>query len=202
LTGKTILCSRIIHSLKSGPATTVAYYFCDSHTDGRDYCGQILRVISIQILRAHLDLLPHVAASYANRGYNPSLPNLRRLITDLLTAIPSARVILDGLDECQEKDQKIILKELLSLCTLPDGRCKLLVSSRDVVPISKMLSRIPRISLEKNRAFVDADIRSVVSQSLIEVREKYDSDSDSIDDIEQIIVKKADGNDSEVPQYI
>lgn len=170
---------------------TVAYFFCNGYSDGGDRCSQILRALALQLLRAHLDLAPYVCDNYANRGRNPSMPQLRKLIPDLLATIPLTRIVVDGLDECQEKDQKVILQELLPLFTHSGLRCKILLSSREGVHLSKMLRRKPNISLTEWKVDVDTDVRLFVTHNLKELREIFDSKV--IDDIEKRVVKKANG---------
>ncbi|KAL9116701.1 MAG: hypothetical protein Q9187_006774, partial [Circinaria calcarea] len=162
-----------------------------AYSDGGDRCSQILRALALQLLRAHLDLAPYVCDNYANRGRNPSMPQLRRLIPALLATIPLTRIVIDGLDECQEKDQRQILQELMSLCTPSGVRCKILLSSREGVHLSRALRRKPNISLTERRVDVDTDIRLFVAHNLTELRERFDGKV--VDGIEKRVVKKADG---------
>lgn len=170
---------------------TVAYYFCNSHTDSKDLCSQILRCLGLQLLRHHLDLAPHVSENYANRGYNPSMQQLRNLLPELLDVIPAIRIIIDGLDECQEKLQRSIMQELLSLLKSSDGHCKILFSSREGIEISRFLRRKQYISLKDEKKDVNTDIQLFTHQSLIELRERFSTKE--MDDIERIIVQKANG---------
>ena len=189
--GKSILCSRIIGFLQEEQKVTVAYYFCNSHNDGGNPCNQILRSLVLQLLRQHLDLPPHVCENYTNRGYNPSMQQLRKLLPELLDTIPAIRIIIDGLDECQEKMQKQVMQELLCLCTSSDGHCKILFSSREGVEISKALRRKQCISLRDEKKDVDTDIQLFTHQSLAELRERFNSKE--VDDIERTVVNKANG---------
>lgn len=167
------------------------FFFCSSNAKNGDYCSEILRTLTLQLLRAHLDLLPYVAEKYAYRGLAPSLHYLRRLISELLGSIPSARVVLDGLDECQESDQKLILQELVSLCMPTESHCKVLISSREVVRIKKTLHRMPSVSLTENRKDVEADIRLFVQEGLADLRHRFDDNI--IESTGRIMVQKAEG---------
>ena len=173
---------------------TVAYFFCNSYADGKDRCSQILRSLTLQLLRENLDLAPHVADNYANRGFNPSMQQLRKLIPELVATIPSTRLIIDGLDECNEQDQKAVLRELLSLYVLPGVSLKLLFSSREVALIGKSLRKKLYISLKERKSDVETDIRLFVNQNLIDLRERFDKiDNTVVDNVEQRLVEKADG---------
>ena len=150
-----------------------------------------MRTVALQILRDNEDLAAHVSDKYANHGGNPSIQQLRKLIPELLANARATRIVIDGLDECPEKDQKAVLQELLSLCSPSDAHCKLLISSREGAYISKTLRRKPYISLKDRTSDVDTDIGHFVSQNLGELRERFDSDV--LDNIEQRIVEKAGG---------
>ncbi len=189
--GKSVLCSHIIHSLKSEPKLTTIYYFCNSQTDGRDVCNRLMRTLALQLLRAHIDLAPHISDNYTQRGYNPSMQQLRKLLPELLATTQMTRIVIDGLDECQGHDQRTALQELISLCSPSLSCCKILFSSREGVQISKVLSRKPSISLRDERSGVDPDIRLFVHQHLADLRERFHGEI--IDNIEEIVVNKADG---------
>ena len=119
------------------------------------------------------------------------MQQLRKLLPELLDTISAIRIIIDGLDECQEKMQKPIMQELLTLCKSSDGHCKVLFSSREGVAISKILRRKPYISLKDEKKDVDTDIQLFTNRSLEELRHRFDSKCG--DDIEKPVVKKANG---------
>lgn len=169
----------------------MAYYFCNNHTDSKDLRSQILRCLVLQLLRQHLDLAPHVFENYANRGYNPSIQQLRNLLPELLDVIPTTRIIIDGLDECQEKLQRPIMQELLALFKSSDGHSKILFSSREGIEISRVLRRKKYISLRDEKKDVDTDIELFTRQSLLELRERFSNKE--MDNVEKTIVNKANG---------
>lgn len=191
VTGKSVLCSRIITFLESEKVSTVAYFFCNCYTEGKDQCSQILRVLALQLIRPHTDLASHVADNYANRGCNPSLKQLKKLLPELLTTITSTRVVIDGLDECLEKDQKSVLQELLSISGKCGQSCKFLFASREDVYLSRALRARPYIDLRKRKSEIDKDIKIFISRKLSQLRREFESTI--IDDIERRVVEKADG---------
>jgi hypothetical protein len=191
LIGKSVLCSYIVSFLQARPGITTAYFFCDCHNEGRDILSEILRTLALQILRAHKDLVPHVFETYANRGLTPSITQLKKLLSEFLVAVPSIRIVIDGLDECSDSDQKIILKEAVSLFTGSEGRCKILISSRECVHISKRLRNKPMISFTERRAEINGDIKLYVSQALEELRHRFGRQI--VNDVEQKILEKAAG---------
>ena len=151
----------------------------------------MLRTIALQILRENKDLAAYVSDNYANYGGSPSIHQLRKLIPELLANVPATRIVIDGLDECYEKDQQAVLQELLPLCSPLEARCKLLFSSREGAAIGKSLRKKPFISLKDKNLEVDNDIRHFVRHNLGELRERFGSDV--LDNIEQKLVEKAGG---------
>ena len=124
---------------------------------------------------------------------------LRKLIPELLANVPATRIVIDGLDECHQKDQQAVLQELLPLCLPSDAHCKVLFSSREGAHISKMLRKNPYINLKDKNLEVDNDIRHFVNQNLAELRERFGCEV--LDRIEQKLVEKADGRSSLFPFF-
>jgi hypothetical protein len=191
--GKSVLTSRIIQDLRENPDITTIFFFCNYHTDRGDLCSQVLRTLILELLRSEPHLTSHIYENYTRQVRTPSLGQIKKLLPDLLSAVLSTRIVIDGLDECQEKDQKIILTEVLSAVKSSTAPCKLFISSRAETHISKTLRKRPTISLteKKERNKVDEDIQKYVKHSLMGLRESFPGAL--VDDIERTVVKKAHG---------
>ena len=190
--GKTILSTYVIERLTEETGFTTAYHICNSYTTGKNLLGDVLRSITVQLLRSNLDLAPHIFENYANKGLAPSIIRLRKLLPELLETIPSVRIIIDGLDEYPETDQRTILTEILSLSKRSGGQCRILFSNREGTHINKALSSRTTISLKDQHVDVKRDIEAYVRSSLKDFRERFGDRL--IDQIESIITSKADGN--------
>jgi hypothetical protein len=191
--GKSVLTSHIIQNLRQNPDLTTIFYFCNSHADKGDLCSQVLRTLILELLRSYPILTSHIFANYIRQGRTPSLIQIKKLLPDLLSTVSSTRIIIDGLDECQENDQRAILTELLSAVKHSVTPCKVFISSRAETYISRTLRKRPTISLSEKREKekVDKDIRRYVKHSLIELRASFPSTV--VDDVEKTIVQKANG---------
>ncbi|KAH7408856.1 hypothetical protein BKA64DRAFT_383301 [Cadophora sp. MPI-SDFR-AT-0126] len=189
--GKTILSTFLIQSIQQDPAITSAYHFCNSHTYGKDLLGRFLRSFSAQLFGGNLELGPYILDKYANKGFSPTKPQMRALLSELLEVIPSVRLILDGIDEYSESDQRSILTELLSLSETSRGRCKILISSRESLQIKKILSSKPTLSLREYHGQIQADISAYLHESLEDCRERFSNAL--IDSVETRVLEKADG---------
>ena len=117
------------------------------------------------------------------------MAQLRTLIPQLLQIISSTRIIIDGIDECSHQIQKVILKDLYTVCILPDVSCKMLLSSRREVLIQKHLLNKPQVILD-GRLEVDLDIKSYVMYKMMDIATE---NMDLLDKLESILVEKANG---------
>ncbi|RFU29393.1 hypothetical protein B7463_g6916, partial [Scytalidium lignicola] len=137
--GKTILSACIIQDLMKDSEFSTAYYFCDSNSNIKDLCGAIIRSLAIQLVQQNPSLAVYVDTKHVSKGIPPSRARLDELIPELLSTIETPRVVIDGLDECSDADQKEISAHILRLFTGPHTRCKVLFSSRESVNISGSL---------------------------------------------------------------
>jgi hypothetical protein len=182
----------IIRQLQEEGGFTTAFYICNSYTTGKNLLGEMLRSIAAQILRANLDLASYIFDNYANKLQSPAIVRLRRLLPELLGTVNSIRVIIDGLDEYPEPDQRLILNELMTLSKSFVGQCKILFSNRDEgLQIRKVLGGKPIIDLKSQFTSVTKDIQAYVRFNLKEFRDSYPDRL--IDNIESQLVQKAGG---------
>lgn len=80
---------------------------------------------------------------------------LEALLVAVLSECPPTTLVLDAVDECQERECLLIL--LVRLADSPTFRAKVLVSSRRELDIQYAFESMPRISIESG--VVDNDIR-------------------------------------------
>jgi hypothetical protein len=190
----------MIKQMQEEQGFTTAYHICNSYTTGKNLLGEILRSITVQFLRSNLDLAPFIFDNYANKGLTPSIVRLRKLLPELLATLSSIRIIVDGLDEYPESDQRIILTELIGFSKLPGSQCKILFSNREGTQINKSLTGKPTISL-RDQADVDRDIEIYIHANLEHLRGGPLDNNNLIDWIEHTMVEKAKGkfNTSHLP---
>ncbi|KAF1982150.1 hypothetical protein K402DRAFT_397887 [Aulographum hederae CBS 113979] len=200
--GKTMLCSQIINSLLSKNVPTLYYFFSYdvSSNPNRNKCVSVLKSLAAQIIKANRDLATAIYDLFISKGANATVRTLRDVIQTLLKACTSTRIILDGLDECPEKEAIAILKEVVALASCDGGpiSCKVLVSSRDVDPISKILDTKSSISLRSEGeglnaaiiAFVKARVGGLLTSNL---DSGFEAEKDLHGYLEQRLIQKADG---------
>jgi hypothetical protein len=139
----------------------------------------LLRTITAQIIRRRHDLLPYVYDEYVKHGAIPSLKKVRELLEVMMQSSGTIYLILDGLDECEDGDQKKILAELANLAQIHSdststvASLKILVCSRETKSISRKLTKAPKVSLTKQRDPVERDISTFIAHGLQELEDAY-----------------------------
>lgn len=202
--GKSVMTSRIIHFLQQDKQTTILYHFCTYVSSPSTRYGHILRSLVAKLLRGNSDLLAYVYEEYVLDRKTASPTNLEHLILTLLPSLSSerskvaVRIILDGLDECEEDQQQRIISILDRASRLPTTGtvCKVLVSSRDTPKLTRLLRRKPSISFKDEIAAVSKAIQYYIQKRLndmkLELLELQITDS-QIEYAKNTIVAKSDG---------
>ena len=187
------MCSYIIEKLQHDSQTTIAYIIGNGFTKGRNIISETMRSLTAQLLRANPDIFPYAFDNYANKALPPSVAHLRKLLADLLGMIPETLIFIDGLDEYPEPQQRSILTEVLPLARVPEGRCKVLLSSRDVPAIASKMRNKPLISLRDEYSGIDEDIQNYLNESLQDLRDRFEGREREMKEILEVITLKADG---------
>lgn len=182
------MCSYIIQMLMDTPDLTCCYYFVRSSSQ-ENICRHILAIIVLQLIAQHPDICTLIANKYAYSGATSGMTQLRVLVPELLELVPYTRIVIDGIDECSEENQKSVLKELQMACKAKNS-VKVLFSSRKEIQIYQRLSTQPKILLDKCQE-VDLDIQDFIEYSMAKLRT---SDQNLQSKIKQILIKKANGD--------
>ena len=196
--GKSVLSSMIIRLVQQHKQSTVLYYFCNYQSLSFNKSSHILRCLTAQLLRSNKDLAAYVYDEYIRQGLNSSTLQFKRLIPTLLSSLPSVRIVIDGLDEFDRIHHDQILKDLLPFASARNAEsiCKILFTSRDIVPISKHLVKYSKICLSDERGSIDVAIQSFIKDSLVDIRHNLDDrrvGSLEMGKIEQDLIEKAEG---------
>ena len=146
--GKSFLCSLIIQNLETHQDLDAGYYFCGHQQSDKNTCATILRTLMVQLLRSHLDMAELVYRAYLLKGSSRSYPAIKRILKQILSTLPTTRILIDGLDECSHETQQETLKSLLEIQRYAGHNCKLLVSSREEPRIGRTLLRMIHLKLD------------------------------------------------------
>lgn len=114
----------------------------------------------------------------------------------MLQSVQQVRIVIDGLDELDEKDHSNVLKLLLTFITMTGADVKMLVASRDVKHISKMLRRYTTLKLNDERQAIEAAIKSYVHFDIADLRTRFGHTymgQTVVGEVEDRLVEKSDG---------
>lgn len=182
---------------------SVVYYLCSYQFGFRNDVSNFMRSVARQLLQQQPDLAGNVYDEFIRKGSSPSVNTLKALAVGLIACLPPTRIVIDGVDECTDKEQKELLKTVTSFTedALNCSNCKTAIFSRDVDIIHKLLAKCPRVSLSEEREAVGHAIGTFVRFQVSALRqEKNDipaSDQEYIA-LEQQITSKADGRLTEL----
>jgi hypothetical protein len=149
-----------------------------------------------------------VHSNYVQNHRDPSVKVLKLMLSGtpdkpgLLSGASPCRIILDGVDECASQEQKPILQDLLQLASVstPSNDCKLLVCSRDLPEISRILKNKAKaggtVQLSEEKASINQTIDSVARSRLSDLaleRETWQLTDEAVSELCALIIEKADG---------
>lgn len=115
--------------------------------------------------------MPFLYDEYLAKALSPGAKELKRALIDVFKSTNFVRLIVDGLDEVQVSEHKLILRELIQITKLCGETCKLLVASQDLPSIRPMLGHMPHIFLGDEREAIRTDMGMVVDAALTDLNE-------------------------------
>jgi Cdc6-like AAA superfamily ATPase len=198
--GKSVICSKLIQDLQNDQQCSAIFYLCNHFGTSPNEAGQILRSLVSQLVQQRPDLVPYILDEYVSRGVPASGSQLRKMIPKLLMGFSCLRIIVDGLDEIEESQQRQVLSDLIDFATNPLGPgsyCKILIASRDATVISRFLSQRTVLSLGDDLQAFQAAVQPYVHHELSELRKSLSDievEQTTMDVIEHRLVEKSNGN--------
>lgn len=171
--GKTVLMSSVLFQLQASRKSqdTIAYFFCradDEKTiESRHILGTVLRQL-LETPIATADETTLWAMRRDSNGFDPA--DAARWVTIFLEDKRDYFIIIDGLDECQDKDLEYVADFLAAMLQKFPSGCKILCTGRPELErrLFKSVSPTQRfqISREKVRPDMDRYITAVLDDCL------------------------------------
>jgi hypothetical protein len=188
--GKTVAMAFLVDELNRRneqqlPRPKVCYYYCHN-----DETGQAIHILSVLVL-ALLEQLAGLKRTFyewykekqASGVLEPATSTrmLEQFLEGVLVTLDRLLfIVIDGLDECDRRSRKALLKYLSTL-SKKTPRLKILLSSRPEEEILEQLDQVPRINMESdaNRdavivrhtvegqlSHLSADVKALVTETL------------------------------------
>lgn len=202
-TGKSILCSQLIAFLRADPNRNCVFFFCDFHTKSYAVTTQILRHLCVQLIDLAPELVSYIYDESVIKGSNPSAQYIKKILPNLITAVPDLHIIIDGIDEVDSRQHRELIKTLASFSDA-QVKCKIMFSSQNIRTISSLLYRKPQISLSNESESVAKDIDLFVTTSLEELNDTQDCviRQTMLARIRKLVLEKAEGIFMTSPTYL
>lgn len=151
-----------------------------------------------QLLSQNRDLVRYFHDKFLSSGQTTleSINLGKQLLKQLCEQIPKLFIIIDGLDECESQERKLILSfytDMVGHCdSSQPGKLRLLFVSQDYNDIKKALSVGEVLSLRpSDNKF---DIRIYVDHWAAKIRQKHELDGQQIENIKESTCARAQGN--------
>ncbi|KAH9204090.1 hypothetical protein DL95DRAFT_418527 [Leptodontidium sp. 2 PMI_412] len=186
--------------IKEKNLAPVAFCYCKHKDPDKSTFVSILKALLSQLVIQQEQLLPFYSEQEKSSGEITlhSAKLSKKLLRCILQNMPSAYLIIDGLDECDQNERRLTLEffnDLINLCdNTKAGKIRLLIASRDEPDIRKSLSLATLVRIGDRDTF--QDIKSYIIHRAELVEQKFRQFGLSKRDreyIEQYVLDKSDG---------
>ncbi|KAJ5206563.1 hypothetical protein N7472_003011 [Penicillium cf. griseofulvum] len=195
-TGKTMLMVGVVQDIKkrrlvSLVAPDISYFFCQGTNEQLGNASAALRSLLWLLLLQQPQLISHVRKEYETSGQklfedSLALKAMGRILEAMLEdhALDRVFLLIDALDECDEKTRQQLLDTVLSTTRRP-SRFKWLISSRPLREIEIKMTRIgkPIKHLKLDEYSLERPIQSYIDYKVLQLRSKEEYGSDHLNDL-------------------
>jgi hypothetical protein len=177
---------------------TTGYFYCREGESEKSSCISVLKSLLNQLLSYNRDLVPYCHDKYSSSGeLTMTSANLAKQLLELIfQKIPKQYIILDGLDECDIAERKVILSFFKTMVDRFDayepGKLRVLFISQDFNDIRKALPTAAVMSL--GPADNQHDIKLYVDEWASKIQPKHELDDDQIEHIKTSTCARARSN--------
>ena len=179
------------------PRARTAYFYCKESDPERNTFIALLKGLLSQQITHHRALMPFFHDKYlSSRESSLSSVALAKQLFELVCkTVPRQYVIIDGLDECDSSERKLILSFFTDLVEKFDketpGKLRVLFISQEYSDIKSCLGKANIIPLTPSDN--ENDIRMYVNKWALEIQLKFELDTPQVEFIEASTVGRAHG---------
>ncbi|KAL9121868.1 MAG: hypothetical protein Q9187_001574 [Circinaria calcarea] len=196
--GKTVMASTIIEHLKLNTAGesehTLVFFYFDFNDPAKQSVRALVSSLLAQLGYTHPASMQNIEMLYNQYSQQqPTLGSLQSTLRSVLAQLLNVRIILDALDECNEREDLADL--IINIHQWDLRHVHILFTSRRLLEFEDRLKPISTGSIDIQSALVDSDIRLVISSRLDadDRLRKWCADVDLRQEIEATLVKGAEG---------
>ena len=192
-----MIASLIIEEMKIIDSVDLAFFYCKYNDNQKNSFTSVLRGILIQLVRQNEDLLSYVydACCSSSEVTMDSPSRLKDLVETSLTSCSNCCIIIDGVDECEESEEKKILAWFLGIIEKISQHDAvtirlLFVSQRDKVT-ENLLAKAAVIPLDSR--YHQEDIRAYARHWSEKLQRKFGISESSASQISTAVADQAKG---------
>ncbi|KAH8797201.1 hypothetical protein DL96DRAFT_1721408 [Flagelloscypha sp. PMI_526] len=193
-TGKTILASHVIETLKDlSSECFVAYYYFEFTNPSTLSEEAFFRSIVSQLSYADENTSRWLYENHKNGSLQPQLKSLHKALHGIIVAATSpVYIIVDALDEFPPSGRNYLLESLLELSPLAADGVHVMVTSRDEIDVLDHFSGRVSLDFSIKKELVLHDITSFVDQQLAAKKWQF-WPKDDVGKMRNTLIDKADG---------
>ena len=194
--GKSVLASLIIEHCKSKENYKTSYFYVREDEPSQNTALAICKGLLRQLLNHHGELLPYCFEKQSRSEAILNDYNVTKSLIELFCDVDMNQfIIIDGLDECDTTERKIItqfLDSIVDKCdTYKPGKIRVLLLSHDLPDMRKYMQSSGVVNLR--REDTDRDIHTLISIHGEQLKTKFDLTDDDIRCIESLICARSSG---------
>ncbi|RYP39263.1 hypothetical protein DL768_010728 [Monosporascus sp. mg162] len=203
--GKSVIATQLLAFLKEKDSIILGHFCSYAYSNSVRY-DRILTSLISQLLQGDSDFISYVYGEYFLEKKTASITvgALEQLLTTLLQGssiqphkATYVRIIVDGLDECDDNKQQRVITLLNRLAMSTSAPViKVLVSCRDTALLKKELRRTPALSLYEERQGIQVAIASYAARKLAAMQAKFiglEMSPSDVSALQAIIVERSEG---------
>ena len=195
--GKTMIASLIVEEMKINDSVDLAFFYCKYNDNQKNSFTNVLRSILVQLVQQNEDLLSYVyeACCSSSEVTLDSPSRLKNLVETSLRSCSDCCIIVDGVDECEETEEKKVIEWFLGFIeNIPQHDAAtirlLFVSQRDKVTES-LLAKAAVIPLDSKHH--QEDIQAYARHWAEKLQRKFGISEGSASQISTAVADQAKG---------
>lgn len=174
--GKTVIFSSVVDEISATlPQAQAVYFYCKNNDPLRSHFTDIVKSLISQILQLNpncLDFIYEAMLSHSDRlATNAS--KLLQILEQMLSNHDSLYIGIDGLDECSEKERKLLsgLLTVVSRANDAQGNIQLFVTSRQEKDLERSLKSAVKFNIQEKN--LEADITAYVTCKMTQLCQMF-----------------------------
>lgn len=206
--GKTVLASVIVDACFDNTLYNTSYFYCKDNGEEKKDCISIYRGLLSQLLNKCHDLVPHCYEKSLGSGEIrlTSLSLAQNLLALFCEKIPRQCIIIDGIDECDQAQRKLLFEFWLDLVRKIEdrdpGKIRIAFISQLFPDIEKALQEFTVLKLTSKHN--QEDIEKFTESWCVKIQEKHDPRGEQMDKfqfIKEATCIRAEGNNLSTREF-